>query len=268
MIFDPYLAKWRLARDGEPICTPSSNLLPVRRDGAPAMLKIAVVEEERRGATVMSYYDGDGAARVLAHEGDALLIERASGGASLIEMARGGADDLASGVICTTIARLHVRRAHRAPPDLVHLRQWFRCLESAARNGGVLARAFVAAQRLLAEPAEAIVLHGDIHHGNILYDKARGWLAIDPKGLLGDRAFDYANIFCNPDFAVATAPGRLQRQAALVSHAADIERERLLEWILAYAGLSASWMLAEGENTELPLAVAEIAAAELGPHPQ
>ena len=91
------------------------------------------------------------------------------------------------------------------------------------------------------------------------------WLAIDPKGLIGDCAFDYANIFCNPDLAVATASGRLQRQAAVVSEAVGIEREHMLKWILAYAGLSASWMLADGDNAELPLAVAEIAAAELGP---
>jgi streptomycin 6-kinase len=41
----------------------------------------------------------------------------------------------------------------------------------------------------------------------------RGWLAIDPKGLCGERGFDFVNIFCNPDFALATAPGRLVRQA-------------------------------------------------------
>jgi streptomycin 6-kinase len=89
-------------------------------------------------------------------------------------------------------------------------------------------------------------------------------LAVDPKGLIGDRAFDYSNMFCNPNSAIATAPGRLQRQVAVVSRAAGIERQRLLEWILAYAGLSASWMLADGDNPELPLSIAEIAIAELG----
>ncbi len=261
--FDPYLAEWQLTRDGEPICTPTSKLLPVRKDGVPAMLKIALIEEERRGAEVMSYYDGDGAARVLAHEGDALLLERAIGGASLIEMARGGGDDQASSIICATIARLHTPRRHQRPGNLVPLRHWFRSLEAAARHGGAFAAASSAAQQLLTGPTEEVVLHGDVHHGNILYDRTRGWLAIDPKGLIGDRAFDYANVFCNPDMALATTPGRLQRQAAVVSGATGIERARLLKWILAYAGLSASWMLEDGESPELPMAVAEIAAAEL-----
>jgi streptomycin 6-kinase len=227
------------------------------------MLKVALIDEERRGAAVMSYYDGDGAARVLAHEREALLLERASGGFSLVDMARSGADDEACGIICSTIARLHAQRPHRAPTDLVPLKEWFRGLELAASNGGTLASAFAAAQQLMAEASPAIVLHGDVHHGNILYDKTRGWLAIDPKGLIGDRAFDYAVMFCNPDLTVATAPGRLQRLAAVVSHAAAIEPGRLLRWILAYAGLSASWMLADGDDAELPLAVAEIAAREI-----
>ena len=103
-------------------------------------------------------------------------------------------------------------------------------------------------------------LHGDIHHDNILDFGARGWLAIDPKGLLGERSFDYANIFCNPR-DIATAPGRISRQASIVAEAAGLERPRLLQWVLAYAGLSAAWLLNDGEDAALPLAVAEAAAA-------
>ena len=103
-----------------------------------------------------------------------------------------------------------------------------------------------------------------MHHGNVLDFGPRGWLAIDPKGLIGERGFDYANIFCNPSAAVATTPGRLARQATNVAETAGLDRTRLLQWILAYAGLSAAWSLEDGDDPELALAVAEIAAAELG----
>jgi streptomycin 6-kinase len=96
------------------------------------------------------------------------------------------------------------------------------------------------ALELLAEPEEVVVLHGDIHHGNVLDFGPRGWLAIDPKGLVGERGFDHANLFCNPDLASATAPGRLARQATIVAEAARLDRRRLLRWILAWAGLSAA----------------------------
>jgi streptomycin 6-kinase len=149
-------------------------------------------------------------------------------------------------------------------PSLFPLAQWFEELEpAAAAQGGVLALSAGAARDLLASQREVAVLHGDIHHGNILDFGERGWLAIDPKGLVGDRGFDYANLFCNPDQATATAPGRLARRIEVVADAAGLERKRLLRWILAWAGLSAAWHLADGTSPKTALAVGEIAAAQL-----
>jgi streptomycin 6-kinase len=73
---------------------------------------------------------------------------------------------------------------------------------------------------LLATQRDVVALHGDMHHENVLRFGSRGWLAIDPKGLTGERGFDYANIFCNPDGATATMPGRLARQTRVVAEAA------------------------------------------------
>lgn len=262
-IFATYLARWGLTPDGEPITTPSSSLLPVLRGIAPAMLKVAHEPEERAGARLMAWWSGDGAARVLGHEGDALLLERALGGGSLVQMARTGRDDEASRILCAAAGRLHAPRS-APPPELVPLERWFRALEPAASaHGGILARAAAAARELLAAPEDVVVLHGDIHHGNVLDFGARGWLAIDPKGLVGERGFDFANLFCNPDLEMAAAPGRLARQAHVVAAAAGLERGRLLTWILAYAGLSAAWSLEDGNVPGIALAVAEVAAAEL-----
>jgi len=88
--FQPWLSRWRLVPDGEAVSTHSSLLLPVQSDGAPAMLKIATIEEELNGAHLMAWYAGNGSARVLAHEGAGLLLERLGGQRSLIEMERSG----------------------------------------------------------------------------------------------------------------------------------------------------------------------------------
>jgi streptomycin 6-kinase len=160
-------------------------------------------------------------------------------------------------------ARLHAPRA-QAPPELTSLSDWFAALQSAARtHGGVFARAWETAAVLLAAPREAVPLHGDLHHGNVLDGGARGWIAIDPKHVIGERGFDFANLFCNPDERVALAPGRLARQAHVVAAAAGLERRRLLQWALAYSGLSAAWSLEDGEPPAAVLAVARVAAAEL-----
>lgn len=96
----------------------------------------------------------------------------------------------------------------------------------------------------------------------------RGWLAIDPKGLIGERGFDYANLFCNPDLSnpvppVAILPDVFTARLALVSDLAALERGRLLLWVLAWAGLSAAWIIEGNETPSTSLAVAQLAAVEL-----
>jgi streptomycin 6-kinase len=131
-------------------------------------------------------------------------------------------------------------------------------------HGGVLRVAAETAADLLATQRDVVVLHGDMHHENVLRFGSRGWLAIDPKGLVGERGFDYANIFCNPDSETATMPGRLVRQTRVVAEAAGLERSRLLAWILAWAGLSAAFSFEDGASAGCALRIAELAAAELG----
>lgn len=269
-MFDSYLRRWDLVPDGDPIVTPAARLLPVRHHGNAAILKIATEHDERFNAVLMTWWDGDGVARVLAHDDDALLLERAEGMQSLTEMARSGRDDEACRILCAVAARLHRPRA-KPLPDLIPLADWFRDLEPAAStHGGILPRCAQIAEALLAEPREVGVLHGDLHHGNVLDFRSRGWLAIDPKRLIGERGFDFANIFTNPDIddgipAVATDPNRFERRLAIVTEAAGLERTRLLRWILAWTGLSAAWFLGDGNDTfaAIDLRVAQLAAMEL-----
>lgn len=263
---EAWISRWRLTPDGEPFSTPHSGslLVPVLREGAPAILKITAEEEEVRGANLMVWYDGDGAARVLAREGPALLLERLTGARDLAQMARTGHDAEASRIICGVVARLHAPRKSTPPASLVPMPVWFRQLEpAAARHGGILTKSAAAACELLASPQEVVALHGDVHHGNILDGADRGWLAIDPKGVLGERGFDYANLFRNPDAAVATAPGRLQRQVRVVAEAGKLDPRRLLTWILAYAGLGAAWTMDSGGEDAAGLTIATAAASEL-----
>ncbi len=265
--FQPWLERWRLTPDGAAFQTKfGSQLLPVLSAGQPAMLKIAGGEEERQGAALMAWYAGEGAARVLEHDDWVILLERAMGVRRLEAMAMGGQDDEATAILCQVAAGLHAPRSQPPPASLVPLPTWFRQLEPAASaHGGTFVKSAAAARELLADPRDVVVLHGDYHHGNVLDAGERGWLAIDPKGLIGERGFEYANLFRNPDGAIARAPGRLRRQAGIVADQAGLERTRLLKWILAYAGLGAAWSLDSGHDVDAKagLAIAEIAAAEL-----
>lgn len=94
-------------------------------------------------------------------------------------------------------------------------------------------------------------------------ERSGGWLAIDPKGLLGERGFDFANLFCNPDIDIALQPGRLEHQTTIIADMAKLDRSRLIKWIIAYAGLSAAWHVEDGTDPKVALAVAKIALSAL-----
>ncbi|MGE7473072.1 aminoglycoside phosphotransferase family protein [Bosea sp. NPDC003192] len=272
-VFSPWLIRWNLEAAGQPIRTHASQLQPVLLDGRPAMLKLPEVEDERRGYLPLEYWNGDGAARLLARSehGEAMLIERATGTRSLAAMARSGAagDDEATAILCDAIAALQKPRGP-APSGLIPLEIWFKDLfPMAQERGGILARAAAAANELLPAQREVVPLHADLHHDNVLDFEAKGWLAIDPKSVIGDRAFEYTILFCDPDLAdpeppVATVPGRFERRLEIALAKSGLERERLLKWILAWCGLSAAWFLEDDDPlAKINLAVAERAIAAL-----
>ena len=264
--FEPFLTRWALTADGSPFeTTYKSRLLPVRHRGDAAILKISSGEEERKGGVLLAWYEGHGAVRVLARDGSAILLERATGKRDLAAMARSGEDDEATEILCATAAALHRPRQKPPPDTLVPLPVWFRALPRAAsERGGIFVKSENVAFELLGDIRDLTALHGDLHHGNVLDGDLRGWLVIDPKGLIGERGYDYANMLCNPDAATALAPGRLQRQAQIVCNESGLEPERLMKWLLAYCGLSAAWSLGDGHDARPAIALAELAASELG----
>lgn len=251
----PWRKRWALTPDGPAFATPSSVLQPVVRDGRPAFLKLATVGEEVEGGRVIRWWAGRGAAPALAADGDAVLLARASGDRDLAALAASGpdGDDEATRILCRAARRLHAVDDRPRPEGLVGLPRWFTDLFAHAEaeryaHDGMFGRAAAEARRLLASAQGDVVLHGDIHHGNVLDFGADGWLAIDPKHLHGDPAFDFANILCNPSAEVALAPGRFERTVAVITAETGIGELRMLRWALAWAGLSAAWSERSGAD--------------------
>lgn len=196
--------------------------------------------------------------------------------ASLVLCAAAGALHAASDEL------LHPADGDGSVPELVPLEEWFRELLGradgrgttvAGTDPGFVRRTAAIARELLDEQRtgrpDVVALHGDIHHGNVLdfgdssgragdgngagnghaaRGRGTGWLAIDPKGLLGDRAFDYCNLLCNPSHEVALQAGRLERQFAVVTDAAGLAPDRLARWLAAWCGLSSVWFALDGDT--------------------
>jgi streptomycin 6-kinase len=143
-------------------------------------------------------------------------------------------------------------------------RSLFRTAEATGADEHYVAAAAMA-RRLLAEPLDCVVLHGDVHHENILRDPRGGWSAIDPKGLVGESTYDYCNTLENPigHPGIVHRPGRLRRQAEVIAETAGMDLRRLLEFTFAFAALSECWGVEDGNATGYALEVSKIARAEL-----
>lgn len=261
---DIWIERWNLTPDGEEVRSNWGVLRPTRYLGAPAMLKVTRPIEERQGGELMAWWDGQGAARVYERDGNALLMERLIGPRSLNEMAKGDQDEEATRILCEVAAVLHAPRPD-PPQDMTDLETWFADLwRRAPDHGGALAHAAVVARRLLDTEEDRVVLHGDLHHGNVLDSGSRGWLAIDPKFLYGERAFDFVNILRNPDLETSLRPGRFARQVDLIAECAGLDRTRFLEWVVAFTGLSAAWIYGDNEEPAHDLAINALAVDLLG----
>ena len=97
-------------------------------------------------------------------------------------------------------------------------------------------------------------LHGDMHHFNVLRAVRAEWLAIDPKGLRGDRCFDVCHFFRNPhNPSIATNARRLD----IFCSELGLDRERTRAWALVHGVLDALWDFEDGRPFEAALARAE-----------
>jgi len=145
-----------------------------------------------------------------------------------------------------------IKQIHSVPQDAPHdglfmLDRWFGELfrkAAADRQAGIESiylRSASLAERLLSDQQELRVLHGDIHHRNIR-QSSRGWLAFDPKGLVGERTYDCANTLCNPEMTELTHnETRLLTNAAILADTLALDLSRVLAFTYAYACLNASW---------------------------
>ena len=246
-----YLSEWRLANPQILTQTLTSHIYIVTHDSETAILKLlaASEKEEQRGAAALHHFDGRGAVRLLRYDEGAQLIEYAAGD-ELVTLVKRGEDEAATRIIAQVMKQLHsIPLANARLDSLLGLDRWFERLfdkAEADRQAGIASiyvRSALLAKRLLADPRDVRVLHGDIHHYNIR-QSSRGWIAFDPKGLYGERTYDCANTLCNPVMPeLVHNETRLLTNAAILAETLEIDLSRVLAFTYAYACLNASQWL-------------------------
>jgi streptomycin 6-kinase len=234
-----------------------------RADGSGCVLKVAVSNDELRSEIdALREWNGAGSVRLLDVDSDAgaLLLERILPGTSLADS--GLSEDQATRAAAAVMGSLW--RAAPSGENFSELNHWFRSLfeyreqqgSTSRFSSGLLERAQVLTRELIATTDRPVLLHGDLHHFNILRSGRAGWLAIDPKGLIGDAGFEVAAFLRNP----APRPrAMLARRLDIFAAELGLDRSRLRDWCFDEAMLNACWSLEDNDGQfERKLAWAEL----------
>ena len=225
--------------------TESSVLAFGRRNRQPVVLKmIKRPGDEWFAGPVLEAFNGRGVVRVLDYADGAMLLERLLPGRSLFGT-EGIDDEAATEILAEVIGGMSAASA----PDTATVEAWSDGFRRYAERGTaeISAALVEAACRLYAElchsQSSTRLLHGDLHHYNVLLDSQRGWVAIDPKGVVGELAYEVGAALRNPVERPATfaAPATIERRVGCFAEVLGLTAERVLAWAFAQAILAAIW---------------------------
>ena len=225
----------------------------IRRDGSEVVLKLGVPAHDLlTEIEAIGLYGGKGCARLIdaAPERGALLVERLRPGALLRPLVFED-DAAATAIVADVMAALWLPvPEHHA---LSTIGDWSRQLADLRPSFGGGTGPFPpflvdAAERLFAELIASsrplMVLHGDLHHDNIISAQRAPWLAIDPTGVVGERECEIGALLFNPLRWLPAQPDVKRIQARRIDQIGDrlgLDRQRLLGWGIAQCVLSAWW---------------------------
>jgi len=206
----------------------------------------------------LKFFAGKGCVELLDYvvEDGVMLLEEAQPGTTLAEYTRSGRDEEAI-VICADLIRiLHARPfssdSLKSPPQYLHdLFSDFEDIKPLVSKKGsvfelqILLRAQQEYADLLASTKANILLHGDLHHFNILKSTRNNWLAIDPHGIVGDATFEIAAFMRNPYpgiLKIGSTKKLLQRRIDIFADLLGFDKQRIWRWSFAHNILAAGCM--------------------------
>ncbi|WCJ63491.1 aminoglycoside phosphotransferase family protein [Agrobacterium tumefaciens] len=269
-------ASWNIEAAKRIADTPAGVVYELtRKDGSLAIAKVLkkkVLKDSLRGADFITWRAGIGCVELLDQSDTILLMEHAGTETLRDVLFRDGNDDAATEIAAEVLLKYHQPSEQSPPSSLLTLPLYFESLFRKAeqdRRDGVdspFVEAARLAQELIDQQRDIKPLHGDLHHENIMHSD-RGWIIIDPAGLIGDAALDVANMFSNPldRFDLTRSEARIASMAAIFSRALQRDERLLLQYAFAYGCLSATWHEEDGnaEERDNELAVAATIKAVL-----
>lgn len=211
--------------------------------------------DEWRAGEILNAFDGHGAVRIFEYVEGAMLLEWLAPGRSLVSLALEGEDDEATRILATTIRKMSARTIPAGTPTVKELGEGF--ARYLASGDAQLSKPLVLdAQRVFADLCESQsrvrLLHGDLQHYNVLLDAERGWVAIDPKGVIGELEYELGAMLRNPGEKPwpFRDPRTIRKRVRLVAEL-DVRRDRVFSWAFSQAVLAAIWAIEDGLEVDV-----------------
>lgn len=248
-------ADWNVVLD-ETRETPSSLIGFGVRAGARVVLKITKQSgDESHSGKVLHAFAGDGAVRVYESETDVVLLERLEPGEQLVDLVKRGEDEEATRILAQVIEKL---AHHQAPAECPTVADWGRGFDRYLASGDqhipreLVHEAHDLYQDLISSQRTTMLLHGDLQHYNVLFDNRRGWVAIDPKGVVGELEYEVGAILRNPveQPEFYTNPAIINRRLEILTELLQLDHSRALKWSFAQAVLSEIWDIEDGYEVD------------------
>jgi len=231
-------------------------------DGSPAVFKISIRDRETaHEAMALRLHDGRGTVRLLASDEQqaALLVERCVPGTPLLDMSNEAAANSIACALLRTMWQTPLPDGHPFERAQDRAREWAAAIprEFAALaepfDSGLVDEAVSAFEVLARTQSPEVLLHQDFHHGNILAAQRQPWLAIDPKPLVGDPAFDLGSLLRDRPDALLSAPSPRLRMARRLDQFVDetaLARDRIRAWALGQAVDLGLWSFSVGDRAD------------------
>jgi streptomycin 6-kinase len=216
----------------------------VTRDAAVFVKAVRPASHTAAVAEALRAFGSDRAARVRHVDADRgeLVLELIEPGATLAASAdEHGALRVAAGLFA---------RGWPEPPATTALASFPDFAQALLNGDSPRARAAGLLRELLDDGAPPAVLHGDLHYGNILSSNRAGYLLIDPKGVIGDPAFDIGYLVSRPapspldHLPLARA---IDRRLSVLPDALRLDRRRVAAYSYIAAALSEAWAIEDDD---------------------
>jgi streptomycin 6-kinase len=233
----------------------------IQKNTTPVAVKIScdkqLIQDEYK---VLKYYNGHGAIKILDFntEHNALLLEQAVPGCSLKEY-----HPLNIKYTINIYAQVIKKLASSSLYDInyIHASKWCQAInriKDQRIDKHFIGKAKELKTLLLETAQNEYICHGDLHLENIIRNK-KNWLVIDPKGIIGEMAFEAAafDIISKDEMRNALAvPKLILSRATALAQALNLDLNRLLAWIFLRIIISAQWFFEDNGDPGYMLALA------------